>query len=137
MRLASNRCKRVLSLFRNLAFATFGKLLMDWASGKAKLFAKTFSKKNFNLDVSRVSLLAFPIRTYLKPHNIHVTAKLVKTVITLLEMTKALGYDCIPVVVLKQCEPELSYVLAELLIICPQGISFSWLLEGLICGPCI
>ena len=103
---------------------------MDWASGKAKLFAKTFSKKNFNLDVSRVFLLAFPISTYLKPYNIHVTAKLVKTVITLLEMTKALGSDCIPVVVLKQYEPELSYI-HELLIIYPQGISFSWLLEDL------
>ena len=35
-----------------------------------------------------------------------------------------LGSDCIPVVVLKQCEPELSYILAELLIICPKESPF-------------
>ena len=31
---------------------------------------------------------------------------------------KASGPDCIPVVVLKNCEPELSYILAELFNIC-------------------
>ena len=31
-----------------------------------------------------------------------------------LDLSKACGPDCIPVVVLKSCEPELSYVLAEL-----------------------
>ena len=31
-----------------------------------------------------------------------------------LDMSKAPGPDCIPVVVLKNCEPELSYILAEL-----------------------
>ena len=31
-----------------------------------------------------------------------------------LNLSKASGPDCIPVVVLKNCEPELSYVLAEL-----------------------
>ena len=31
-----------------------------------------------------------------------------------LDLSKASGPDCIPVVVLKNCEPELSYTLAEL-----------------------
>ena len=31
-----------------------------------------------------------------------------------LDLSKAFGPDCIPVVVLKNCEPEVSYILAEL-----------------------
>ena len=34
--------------------------------------------------------------------------------VTHLDLSKASGPDCIPVVVLKDCEPELSYILAEL-----------------------
>ena len=39
---------------------------------------------------------------------------MVKKVITNLHLSKASCPDCIPVVVLKNCEPELSYILAEL-----------------------
>ena len=39
---------------------------------------------------------------------------MVKKVITNLDLSKASGPDCIPVVVLKNCEPDLSYILAEL-----------------------
>ena len=39
---------------------------------------------------------------------------MVKKVITNLDSSKAPGPDCIPVVVLKNCEPELSYILAKL-----------------------
>ena len=39
---------------------------------------------------------------------------MVKKVIKNLDLSKASGPDCIPVVVLKNCEPELSYILAEL-----------------------
>ena len=39
---------------------------------------------------------------------------MVKKVITNVDLSKASGPDCIPVVVLKNCEPELSYILAEL-----------------------
>ena len=39
---------------------------------------------------------------------------MVKKVITNLDSTKASGPDSIPVVVLKNCEPELSYILAKL-----------------------
>ena len=61
-----------------------------------------------------MSLPVFLSRTNLKLHNISVTPKMVKKVITNLDLSKASGLDCIPVVVLKNCEPELSYVLAEL-----------------------
>ena len=39
---------------------------------------------------------------------------MVKKVITNLDLPKASGPDCIPVVVPKNCDPELSYILAEL-----------------------
>ena len=78
---------------------------------KHKLFAENFSK-NSNLDDSGISLPVFPSRTNLKLHNIYVTPKMVKKVITNLDLSKASGPDCLPVVVLKKCEPELSYILA-------------------------
>ena len=67
-----------------------------------------------NLDDSGISLPVFPSRTNLKLHNISITPKMVKKVITNLDSSKASGPDCIPVVVLKNFEPELSYVLAKL-----------------------
>ena len=50
----------------------------------------------------------------MKLHNIYVTPKMVQKVIMNLDLPKASGPDCIPVVVLKICEPELSYILAEI-----------------------
>ena len=87
--------------------------VLSSASDKAKLFAKNFSK-NSNLDDSGISLPVFPSRTNLKLHNISITPKMIKKVITDLDSSKASGPDCIPVVVLKNCEPEPSYVLAKL-----------------------
>ena len=90
-----------------------GPEVLSSASDKAKLFAKNFSK-NSNLDDSGISLPISPSRTNLKLHNISITPKMVKKVVTNLDSSKASGSDCIPVVVLKNCEPELSYILAEL-----------------------
>ena len=87
--------------------------MLSSASDKAKLFVENFSK-NSNLDDSGISLPVFPSRTNLKLHNISVTPKMVKKVIMNLDLSKASGLDYIPVVVLKNCEPELSYILAEL-----------------------
>ena len=87
--------------------------MLSSASDKAKLLPKRFPK-NSNLDDSGISLPSFPSRTNLKLHNISVTPKMVKKVIMNLDLSKASGPDCIPVVVLKNCEPELSYILAEL-----------------------
>ena len=86
--------------------------MLSSASDKAKLFAENFSK-NSNLDDSGISLPVFPSRTNLKLHNISVTPKIVKKVTMNLDLSKASVPDCIPVVVLKNCEPELSYILAE------------------------
>ena len=77
------------------------------------MFAKNFSK-NSNLDDLGISLPVFPSRTNLNLYNISVTPKMVKKVITNLDSSKASGPDYIPVVVLKNCEPEHSYILAEL-----------------------
>ena len=87
--------------------------MLPSASDKAKLLPENFSK-NFNLDDSGVSLPVFPSRTNLKLHNASVTPKMVKKIIMNLDLSKASGPDCIPAVVLKNCEPELSYILAEL-----------------------
>ena len=87
--------------------------MLSSASDKAKLFAENISM-NSNLDDSGVSSPLFPSRTNLKLHNISVTPKMVRKVVMSLALSKASGPDCIPVVVLKNCEPELSYILAEL-----------------------
>ena len=87
--------------------------MLSSASDKAKLFAENVSK-NSNLDDSGISLPVFPSRTNLKLHNISVTSKMVKKVVMNLDLSKASGPDCISVVVLKNCESELSYILSEL-----------------------
>ena len=73
------------------------------------MFAEKFSK-NSNLDDSGISLPVFPSRTNLKLHDISVTPKMVKKVIVNLDLSKTSGPACI----LKNCELEHSYMLAEL-----------------------
>ena len=53
---------------------------------------------------------------------------MVKKVITNLDLLKVSGPDCIPVVVLKNSEPELSYILAKLFTKCLKDSCFpdSW-----------
>ena len=87
--------------------------MLSSASDKAKLFAEHFSK-NSNLDDSGISLAVFPSGTTFKLHNISVTPMMAKKVIMNLGLSKASGPDCILVVVLKNCKPELSYVLTEI-----------------------
>ena len=87
--------------------------MLSSASDKAKLFAENFSL-NSNLNDSGVSLPVFPSGTNLKLHNISVTHKMVRKVVMNLNLSKASGPDCIALVVVKNCEPELSYILAEL-----------------------
>ena len=72
--------------------------MLPSASDKAKLFAENFSKNS-------VSLYLFSL---LKLHNIYVTPQMVKKIIKNLDLSKASGSDCIPLVILKNCEPELS-----------------------------
>ena len=84
-----------------------GTEVLSSVSDIAKSFTKNFSK-NSNLDDSGMSLPVFTSRTNLKLHNISVTPKIY------LDLSKASGLDCIPVVVLKNCEAKLSYKKAEL-----------------------
>ena len=120
------------SLPRHLALRTFGELLLVFSTKvnllyhiywtvqrcclqrliKQKLF-KNFSK-NSNLDD----------RTNLKLHNISITPTMVKKVITNLDLSEIFGPDYIPVVVLKNCEPELSYILTELFNMCLKESRF-------------
>ena len=86
---------------------------MVWRCCLLHLIKQNFSK-NFNPDDSGISLPVFPPRTNLKLHNISVSPEMVKKVIMNLDLSKASGPGCIPVVVLKNCKPELSYILAEL-----------------------
>ena len=97
--------------------------MLSSISDKAKLFAEKFTKYS-NLDDSGVSLPVFPSRTHLKLHNISITPKMIKKVIMNLDLSKASGPDCIPVVVLKNSEPELSYILGELFNICLKESRF-------------
>ena len=60
----------------------------------------------------------------MKLHNISVTPKIVKKIIKNLDLSKASGPDCIPVVVLKNCQPERSYILAKLLNKCLKESRF-------------
>ena len=87
--------------------------MLSSASDKAMLFAENFSKYA-NLDDSGISSPVFSSRTNLKLHNISVTPKMVKRVIMNFDLSKGSGPDCVPVVVLKNCDPGLSYILAEL-----------------------
>ena len=103
--------------------------MLSSAFEKAKLFAGNFFK-NSNLDDSGISLPVFPSRTNLKLH-ITITPKMVKKVIMNLDLSKASGPDCIPVVVLKNCEPEISHMLAEFFSMCLRescfvSVSVSW-----------
>ena len=57
-------------------------------------------------------------------HHISVTLKMIKKVIMNLDLLKSSGADCIPVVVLKNCESELSVILAELFSKCLKASCF-------------
>ena len=113
-----------------MALGTFGKLLSDkvnliylfystaWRCCLLDLINQNCLLKCFlgtlNLDDSGIFLPVFPSRTNLKQHNNSVTPKLVKKATTNLDLSKVSGPVYIPVVVLKNCEPELSYILGEL-----------------------
>ena len=134
-RQAGNHCKRVLEAAKlasanktkesltsqKLGSRDFGELLIVFSTKvnqlyllcstaqrgcllyliKQNCFLKTFLRTL--ILMTQVSLYLF--RTNLKVHNISVSPKMVKNVITNLDLSKTSGPDCIPVVVLKNCEP--------------------------------
>ena len=101
--------------------------VLSSASDKSKLFTENFSK-NSNLDNPGICLPVFFCRTNLKLHNIFVSPKWVEKVITNLDLSEASCANSIPVVVLKNCESELSYILTELFNMCLKESCFrdSW-----------
>ena len=109
--------------------------MLSSVSDKAKLFPENVSK-NSNLDDSSISFLVFPSRTNLKLHNISLTPKMVRKVKMNLDFSKASGPDCIPVMFLENCEPELSYILPEVFNRCLKESCFRdcWKFSS---GPCI
>ena len=70
-------------------------------------FFEIFSKIS-NLDDSVISLSSFCSRTKLKLHNIPLTLKLDKKVITNLDYSGVPGFLSLPVLVLRNCEPNLN-----------------------------
>ena len=97
--------------------------VLSSASDKTKFFAKTFSKDS-NFDGSGISLPVFSSRTNPKLHYISVTYRMVKKVITNLDLSKAFCPDYIPVMFLKNYEPELWHILAELFSMCLKESCF-------------
>ena len=84
------------------------------------MFPKNFSN-NSNLDDSGIFLPVFPSRTNLKLHNLsvelstfHIFPNIITKIIKNLDLPKASSPDSITVVVLKNCEPELSFIQAKL-----------------------
>ena len=99
------------------------------------LFAENFSEKS-NLDESVICLPVFNSRTNLELHNNALTSVIVKKVIANLDLSKASGPDCMPVVVLKNCGPEIPYIIAELFNECLRQSCFP-VLKGITDGPSI
>ena len=94
--------------------------MLSFEFDRAKLFARNFS--NYSTIVnSGISLPVFPSRINLKLHIISVIPKLV---IANLDVSKETGLTCIPKVVLKNCQPELSCILAKLFNMCFEKSCF-------------
>ena len=82
------------------------------------------TSKNSNLDDCGFSLSVFSSITIWKLYNISITHKIVKKITLNLDSSTASGPDCIPVVVLKNCEPELSHIVAKLFNMCLKESCF-------------
>ena len=121
------KCKSALPPLLNSLY------VFSSASDQAKFFAENCSG-NSNLDDSGISLPVFPCRTNLKLHNTSVTPEMFKKVIMNLDLSKTSGPDCVPMVVLKNCEPELSYILAKLFNKCLKESCFPycWIVSSLV-----
>ena len=140
------------SLPRNLALGTFGELPVVFSTKVNLLYLlystarrcclphlinqncllKTFLRTLILMTLYLFTVPVFPSRTNLTLHNISVTLKMVKKVITNLNLAKASGPACISLMVLKNREPELSYFLAEILNKCLKVPCFQgcWKISG-------
>ena len=71
-----------------------------------------------------VTLLVLPFLHLFLSSDDSICSTMVRKVITNLDSSKTSDPVCIPVVVLKNCEPELSYILAELFNMCLKDSCF-------------
>ena len=124
---------------RNLAVRTFSKLLIVFSTKVNLLYLlnskdsrccllhlikQNYLLKTFLRTLILITLVSLYLETNLKLQNISITPKTVKKVITNLDSSKASGPDCIPVVGLNTCEPELSDIVAELFNTCLKESCF-------------
>ena len=101
-------------------------------SDKTKLLAKNFPK-NSKLDDCGISLQPFPGRNYLKLHNVSLTPKLIKNVITNSHSSKSFYFRVGSKEIWVWTSIHISWPLQYV----SEGTLFSRFLEGLIFGPCI
>ena len=87
---------------------------MAWSCFPMHLIKQNCFLKAFLRTLILISVPVFLSRTNLKLDNISITPKMIEKVITNLDLLKTSGPDYIPVVVRKNCEPELSCIPAEL-----------------------
>ena len=103
--------KKIPLLPRNLAFVTFGELLIVFYSMARRCCLLHLIKQNYLLKTFlRTLILMTQVSLYLlyMLYLISVIPKKVKKIIMNLDLSKASDPDFIPVVVLKNCEPEIS-----------------------------
>ena len=100
-----------------------GPEVLTSASAKAKLFAELFSKIS-NLNESGHELPSFNSRTAITLTDMVITPKMIKKAISNLSSSKASGPDAIAVVVLKNCEPEFSFILTDWFNLCLKESCF-------------
>lgn len=98
-----------LSPPRMFFVAMFGKLIIVFCSRKVNLLFLHLIRSAIPasyLWISGISLLAFTSESNLKLQNTQVIPVMFKNVITNLDSSRASGFDCIPVVVLPNYEPD-------------------------------
>ena len=74
--------------------------------------------------MTHVSVYLLSLPAVINKHNISATPTMILKVITNLDSLKASDTDCIPVMVLKNCELESLYIIAELFSKCLQESCF-------------
>ena len=107
-------CKAVLNKGKSaIPPLIHGPEVLTSSKDKAQVFARQFAS-NSTLDDRNHPLPDFASRTDKVLQDIVITPKLVASVISNLDPTKATGPDGIPVIVLQKCSPELSPILSRL-----------------------
>lgn len=83
------------------------------SADKAELLCLEFAK-NSSLNDENKSPLPIPMRTSSTLSNVSITVRQVRKIMRFLDASKASGPDGIPVIVLKECAPELAPVFTKL-----------------------